>query len=145
MGSASPGLFGPFVMDDSVGWMGDLTLNYNAEATYYGAAASNHFEVFEPYIQTIMDFLPAARVLASGQCPQCPLALYFPGHILPFGVTNTDNGDMGQRQMGLFASVPLILYWRLGSGSKNSRKTQRCCSIPILEETTVQTTMTWNC
>ena len=95
-----------------VGWMGDLTLNYNAEATYYGAAASNHLELFEPYFQTILDYLPAARILAAVQYPQCPGALYFAGHILPFGVTTSSNGDMGQKQMGLFASVPFILFWR---------------------------------
>lgn len=42
----------------------------------------------------------------------CAGALYFAGHILPFGVTSSSNGDMGQKQMGLFASVPFILYWR---------------------------------
>ena len=115
MGDASPGLFGPFVTDDQVNWMGDLTLNYNAEATYYGTCSSNHLETLEPYIQTILDFLPAAKVLAQGQFPQCPNAVYFPGHILPYGVTTADNGDMGQRQMGIFAALPLILYWRYTS------------------------------
>ncbi|CAK9108638.1 WW domain-containing oxidoreductase [Durusdinium trenchii] len=113
-GYASPGLFGPFVNDDQVGWMGDLTLNYNAEASYYGAASSNHLELFEPYLQTILDYLPSARLMADSQYPgsACAGALYFAGHILPFGVTSSSNGDMGQKQMGLFASVPFILYWR---------------------------------
>eukprot|EP00913_Durusdinium_trenchii_P008023 g7523.t1 len=105
-GYASPGLFGPFVNDDQVGWMGDLTLNYNAEASYYGAASSNHLELFEPYLQTILDYLPSARLMADSQYPgsACAGALYFAGHILPFGVTSSSNGDMGQKQMGLFAS-----------------------------------------
>lgn len=108
----APGLFGPFVMDDNVGWLGDLTLNYNAEATYYGAASSNHLAVFDSYFQTILDYLPAARRSAQEQVPDCDGALHFPGHILPHGVTGNGKGDMGQKQMGLFASVPFVLYWR---------------------------------
>eukprot|EP00927_Polykrikos_kofoidii_P025258 TRINITY_DN22729_c0_g1_i1.p1 TRINITY_DN22729_c0_g1~~TRINITY_DN22729_c0_g1_i1.p1 ORF type:complete len:1031 (+),score=146.22 TRINITY_DN22729_c0_g1_i1:201-3095(+) len=110
-GSASPGLFGPFVTSDDVRWMGDVTLNYNAEATYYGAASSNHLEVFEPYFATILQFLPSARRLAAVHAPDCEEALYFPGHILPWDVTSNGKGDLGQKQMGLFASVPFILYW----------------------------------
>lgn len=49
--------------------MGDLTLNYNAEASYYGAASSNHLELFEPYLQTILDYLPSARLMADSQYP----------------------------------------------------------------------------
>lgn len=111
-GDAAPGIFGPFVVDDEVSWMGDLTLNYNAEATYYGAAAANHLEVFLPYFQSILDYLPAAVRLALEREPGCKGALYFPGHILPRGVTSSGKGDMGQKQMGLFATVPFILYWR---------------------------------
>lgn len=92
--------------------MGDLTLNYNAEATYYGAGSSNHLNVFAPYVQTVLDYVQPALALAQFQFRQCKNAIYFPGHILPYGVTTADNGDMGQRQMALFAAVPLILYWQ---------------------------------
>jgi len=30
------------------------------------------------------------------------------GHILPRGVTSADDGDMGQKQMALFALLPLV-------------------------------------
>ena len=35
-GSAPPGLYGPFVTMDRMAWAGDLHLNYNLQATYYG-------------------------------------------------------------------------------------------------------------
>eukprot|EP00435_Cladocopium_sp_Y103_P037355 s2023_g9.t2 len=113
-GTAAPGLFGPFVTDDEVLWSGDITLNYNAEAVYYDAAAANHMEVFEPYFQAVLDFLPAAARMAQELYPNCPDALVFPAHILPNGVQahGVGRGDLGQKQMGLFAAVPFILYWR---------------------------------
>jgi len=111
-GDASPGLFGPWVTTDTPSWSGDMHLNYNVQAFFYGAASSNHLEVYEPYIQSMLDFLPAARDLALVQFPNCENALYFPGCMLPYGVTSSSDGDMGQKQMGVFASVPLIFYWR---------------------------------
>jgi alpha-L-fucosidase 2 len=33
---APPGLYGPFVTADRMGWGGDLHLNYNLQAVYYG-------------------------------------------------------------------------------------------------------------
>ena len=38
----APGLFGPWVFSDNAAWHGDYTLNYNFEATFYGAYSSNH-------------------------------------------------------------------------------------------------------
>ncbi|CAJ1382955.1 unnamed protein product, partial [Effrenium voratum] len=112
-GSSAPGLFGPFVVDDEVMWSGDMTLNYNAEAVYYNAGAANHLEAFEPYFQAILDFLPAARRLAQELYPSCAESLAFPAHILPAGVQlpGVGRGDLGQKQMGLFAAVPFVLYW----------------------------------
>ena len=40
--------------------------------------------------------------------------MYFPGHILPHGVLTSDDMDMGQKQLGLFASFHLITIWRFG-------------------------------
>lgn len=111
-GDAAPGLYGPFVTTDRPRWMGDLVLNYNAEATYYGAASSNHAEVLEPYVKTILDYMPAGRLMAQRQFPDCAGAIHFPGKILPHGVTSADNGDMGQKQAAIFASVPLIQHWQ---------------------------------
>ncbi|CAK9114003.1 WW domain-containing oxidoreductase [Durusdinium trenchii] len=110
----APGLFGPFVVDDEVVWSGDITLNYNAEAVYYNAGAANHLEAFEPYFQAILDFIPAARRMAAELYPNCPDSLAFPAHLLPEGVQvpGVGRGDLGQKQMGLFAAVPFILYWR---------------------------------
>ncbi|CAE7760074.1 unnamed protein product [Symbiodinium pilosum] len=115
---STPGLFGPFVMDDEVLWSGDITLNYNAEAIYYNAAAANHMEAFLPYFRAVLDFLPAARRMASELYPQCSNSLVFPAHILPHGVhaAGVGGGDLAQKQIGLFAAVPFILYWRY-SGS----------------------------
>lgn len=111
-GDAAPGLYGPFITTDRPRWMGDLVLNYNAEATYYGAASSNHEAVLEPYIQTILAYVPEGRLLAQRQFPTCSGGIYFPAKILPHGITSADNGDMGQKQAALFAAVPFVQHWR---------------------------------
>ncbi|CAE7579745.1 ASHR1 [Symbiodinium natans] len=117
---SAPGLFGPFVMDDEVLWAGDITLNYNAEAIYYNAAVANHMEAFLPYFRAILDFMPEARRMASELYPQCRDSLAFPAHILPNGVraAGVGGGDLAQKQIGLFAAVPFILYWRYSGSLK---------------------------
>ncbi len=52
-GKVPPGLWGVFNFVDANGWNGDLTLDYNAQATYYGAASSNRAELIVPYLDTV--------------------------------------------------------------------------------------------
>ncbi len=63
-GSISPGLFASLI-NDSPAWHGDYHTNYNIQATFWGAFASNHTELTEPYDRLITEYLPRARWLAK--------------------------------------------------------------------------------
>jgi alpha-L-fucosidase 2 len=90
--TAAPGLYGSFVTEDQMLWAGDLTLNYNAEAPFYGALQANRPWLLDGYVATINDIIPTATDLARRQYPHCePGAMYFPGHILPHGVLTSDD------------------------------------------------------
>jgi hypothetical protein len=69
--TAAPGLYGSFVTEDQMLWAGDLTLNYNAEAPFYGALSSNRPWLLDGYVATINDIIPTASDLAKRQYPQC--------------------------------------------------------------------------
>lgn len=62
-GSISPGLFASLI-NDHPNWHGDYHTNYNIQATFWGALASNHTELAEPYDRLITEYLPRARWLA---------------------------------------------------------------------------------
>ena len=38
--------------------------------------------------------------------------MYFPGHILPHGVLTSDDMDMGQKELALFATFHAVQRWR---------------------------------
>ena len=64
-GGVIPGLLGPWSLQDPVGWSDDVTLDYNAEANFYGAASSNHQESMWPYFPTISALIPLGQQRAS--------------------------------------------------------------------------------
>ena len=64
-GGVIPGLLGPWSMQDPVGWSDDVTLDYNAEANFYGAASSNHPEAMWPYFPTMSALIPLGQQRAS--------------------------------------------------------------------------------
>ena len=64
-GGVIPGLLGPWSLQDLVGWSDDVTLDYNAEANYYGAASSNHAESMSPYFPTLQALVPLGRLRAD--------------------------------------------------------------------------------
>ena len=60
-----PGLLGPWSLQDPVGWSDDVTLDYNVEANFYGAASSNHPEAMWPYFPTLTALIPIGQQRAS--------------------------------------------------------------------------------
>ena len=60
-----PGLLGPWSLQDPVGWSDDVTLDYNVEANFYGAASSNHAETMHSYFPTLEALVPLGRQRAS--------------------------------------------------------------------------------
>ena len=64
-GPTVPGLLGPWSMMNPVGWCDRLTLDYNVEANYWGAASSNHLEAMEPYFPTMDSMLESGKRRAN--------------------------------------------------------------------------------
>lgn len=64
-GGVIPGLLGPWSLQDPVGWADGITMDYNAEANYYGAASSNHPEAMHPYFPTVSAAVSMGRQRAA--------------------------------------------------------------------------------
>ncbi len=57
-GAAAPGLYGVWRTQDTPGWQGDYHLNYNFQATWYGACAGNRIKgFFEPFTNAVLAFM----------------------------------------------------------------------------------------
>lgn len=57
-GAVAPGLYGVWRTQDTPGWQGDYHLNYNFQATWYGACAGNRIKgYFEPFVDAVLAFM----------------------------------------------------------------------------------------
>eukprot|EP01043_Picozoa_sp_COSAG02_P084006 COSAG02_NODE_21915_length_770_cov_1.095380_1_plen_201_part_10 len=65
VGGVTAGLLGPWSMQDPVGWFDDLTLDYNVEANYWGAASANRLEAMLPYFVTMDAMVPLCKRRAA--------------------------------------------------------------------------------
>jgi hypothetical protein len=67
-GGTTAGLLGPWSLQDPVGWSDHLTLDYNVEANYWGAASSNHLSGRGPWsiaLHMIMVLLTRSSAILS--------------------------------------------------------------------------------
>jgi hypothetical protein len=64
-GGVTAGLLGPWSVQDPIGWFDDLTLDYNVEANYWGAASANRLEAMEPYFATMDAMVPLCKRRAA--------------------------------------------------------------------------------
>lgn len=60
-GAVAPGVFGPWIVEDTAMWSGSCTTDYNFEQTFAAALGSNHAERMGAYFETLEGHLPAAR------------------------------------------------------------------------------------
>lgn len=63
-GKICPGLFAGLVSDQP-DWHGDYHLNYNLQQVFWGAYASNHTDLSDPYDELIIGYLPRAKWLSK--------------------------------------------------------------------------------
>ena len=63
-GVQCPGLFASLI-NSRPGWHGDYHTNYNLQQVFWGAYASNHTDLVEPYDRLIQRYMPRARWLAK--------------------------------------------------------------------------------
>lgn len=123
-GKVPPGLWGPWVTGDTAKWHGDYTLNYNYEATFFGAGSSNHLDEasaqFEPLLaQAKRGRKDAAYYNCSG--------LHFSGHIAAFGFHGSLGpapfGDMRQHSDASFAALNFLSWWEYSRNVTWMRRT----------------------
>eukprot|EP00051_Salpingoeca_urceolata_P007782 m.100454 g.100454 ORF g.100454 m.100454 type:complete len:1120 (-) comp15400_c0_seq2:5-3364(-) len=64
-GGVTAGLFGPWSLQDPVGWSDHLTLDYNVEANFFGAPTANRLSSMLPYFATMDSLVPECRKRAK--------------------------------------------------------------------------------
>ncbi|HVK24539.1 MAG TPA: discoidin domain-containing protein [Actinokineospora sp.] len=123
-GKTAPGLYGVWTTTDTPGWYGDMHLNYNWMANYYGAYSSNRADMFASYQAVVEDYLPEARRRAKEDLKRVnntyvtnrfpsggvPGGLLFPVGIGPFGST-TDDKYLNQVCNALFVATQYLEYY----------------------------------
>ncbi|GAA0435039.1 hypothetical protein Acor_32350 [Acrocarpospora corrugata] len=135
-GKTASGLYGIWATSDSPLWGGDMHMNYNWQANYYGVYSSNRPELALPYFDLVTDYLPEARNRArtdlrdvkadyvDSRFPSggMPSGVLFPVGIAPFGATV---GDTYHQQVGnsLFAVTQYISYWQYTQDEEWLRQT----------------------
>ena len=105
-GRTCPGLFG-FATDDHPRWNGDFHLNYNAVHPFLAAAAANHADLAEPFIDTINDFIPEGRRRAAVDVTPAMPGVLYPIGLGPWGVAAQDD-YMGQKCAAAYAAAVFI-------------------------------------
>lgn len=124
-GKVAPGIFGIWANVDDLMWFGDMHLNYNFQAPFYGVYSSNRPELADSYMDVILDYVPEAerrakedlsRVNADYIASRPDLAdgidggVLYPVGIGPFGSTTAD-GYYEQVVDSLFAVSQFVTYW----------------------------------
>ncbi|MEV6299912.1 discoidin domain-containing protein [Actinoplanes sp. NPDC051861] len=123
-GRTAPGLYGLWITRDDPFFSGDMHLNYNFMANFYGAYSSNRAEWALPHMDLISAYLPEARRRSTQDLQRVnsgyvtprfgtggiPGGVLFPVGIGPFGST-PDNNYWQQVSNSLFAVTQFIAYW----------------------------------
>jgi alpha-L-fucosidase 2 len=125
-GRTAPGLYGIWATTDFAQFSGDMHLNYNWMANFYGAYSSNRPELALPYFDLVSAYLPEARRRAAQDLNRVkpdyvsrrfpsggmPAGLLFPVGIAPFGST-ADNNYHQQVVDSLFTVSQYVTYYEL--------------------------------
>jgi hypothetical protein len=107
----APGLWGNAVTSTLPNWEGDYTLDYNYQAPFWGAMASNHMELVENYDQPLLDQMSRGR--ATGQYILGINGIYYYTHLIPAPGWDDDPGSFwGQKSNSLFGAVNCAMRWK---------------------------------
>ncbi|MEV4626884.1 discoidin domain-containing protein [Micromonospora sp. NPDC049523] len=123
-GKTAPGLYGIWATTDYPMFNGDMHLNYNFMANFYGTYSSNRADLALPYTDLLLAYVPEARRRAQQDLRRVnptyvdsrfpsggvPSGLLFPVGIAPFGATADDNYHQ-QVANSLFAASQFIAYY----------------------------------
>jgi alpha-L-fucosidase 2 len=83
----APGIWGPFVTQDSSAWGGDYHLNYNYQAPYWAAYSSNHIDETRNFDQPLLDYMEKGKAHAKSLLQI--KGIYYPVGIGPKGLVTT--------------------------------------------------------
>ena len=108
----APGLWGSFCTSPSPAWSGDYTLDYNYEATFWGALACNHPELADNYDRPLLEQMPRGRSTAE-YFYQTNHGIYYYCHLIPTPAWSDDPGTFwGQKANAIFAAVNCAMRWK---------------------------------
>lgn len=107
-GKVAPGLWGCWVTLFAQ-WQGDYHLNYNFQAPYYIAYASNHADLSLPFYQAIVEALPRGKELAKKRGWK---GVHFPVCIGPRGIFPEGEKDHGQRSNAAYVALNFIWQYQ---------------------------------
>jgi len=83
----APGIWGPFITQDSTAWGGDYHLNYNYQAPFWAAYSSNYIDLVDNYDQPLLDYMPKGKWHAQDLLNIH--GIYYPVGIGPKGLVTT--------------------------------------------------------
>jgi len=130
VGKVCPGLYGHWITTDSAKWHGDIHMDYNGQAPFYGVCSSNRPEMMFPFITVVEDFIPegklrAGNVMRTSVPRTAPdelsklhpdlkgkkfKGIFFPLGIQPWGTASDD--IYGQTEFNAAYNLPLFRwYW----------------------------------
>jgi hypothetical protein len=108
----APGLWGNFNTSPSPAWSGDYTLDYNYEATFWGALACNHAELADNYDRPLLEQMSRGRSTAEYFC-RTNHGIYYYCHLIPTPGWSDDPGTFwGQKANAIFAAVNCAMRWK---------------------------------
>ena len=112
-----PGLYANFITVERPNWHSDYHLNYNYQAPFYAACASNHPELTDGYLSPLEEFVPRGKTFAArygcggvlfpcGIAPGGYMTESFPGRKYEF-----ERPFMGQKNDALHAADIAVFRW----------------------------------
>ncbi len=105
-----PGLWGNFITQRQMGWQGDYTLDYNMEAPFWAAYATNHLELADNYETSLLDYIARGKAIAEHYHQH---GMMFYTHLIPPpGWDDDPSKFMGQKSGLLFGCVDCLMRWR---------------------------------
>lgn len=120
-GKLPPALYGGWITTDLPNWENKYFLNYDYEATFYGAGSANRPGLLESYCRPLLDELPYQRnnTAQLGYQGACYGRKLTPQHIgrpapapVPVAATKNPRGLTDQKSNGSFGFMPAIDRWQ---------------------------------
>lgn len=99
----APGIWGPFITQDSSLWGGDYHLNYNYQAPYWAAFSSNQIGLTDNFDQPILDYMEKGKAHARDLLGQN--GIYYPVGIGPKGLVTTRWPLTGDEMLKRYATT----------------------------------------